>query len=60
MQQTPTDVHQQLLDTGLDHHRAGRLPQARLAYEQILASAPNDADAMQLLGLKNFNRVILA
>ncbi|MFP6809229.1 MAG: sulfotransferase [Pseudomonadales bacterium] len=33
-----------------------RLPQARLAYEQILASAPNDAVAMQLLGLTEFQQ----
>ncbi|HVT81465.1 MAG TPA: tetratricopeptide repeat protein, partial [Phycisphaerae bacterium] len=32
-------------------HRAGRLPEAELAYLKILAQRPDDAQAMQLLGL---------
>lgn len=35
---------------GLDHHRAGRLPQAEAAYREILARDPGHADSLRLLG----------
>lgn len=39
------------LEAGLAHHRAGRLPQAEAIYRQILASAPDHADSIFLLGI---------
>ena len=39
------------LDAGLAHHRAGRLPQAEAVYRQILATQPDHADAIFLLGV---------
>jgi len=39
------------LQTGLLHHRAGRLREAEETYRQILAVQPKHADAMHLLGL---------
>jgi tetratricopeptide (TPR) repeat protein len=39
------------LEAGLAHHRAGRLPQAEAIYRQILASQPDHADAVFLLGV---------
>jgi tetratricopeptide (TPR) repeat protein len=39
------------LEAGLAHHRAGRLPQAETIYRQILASEPDHADAVFLLGV---------
>jgi tetratricopeptide (TPR) repeat protein/glycosyltransferase involved in cell wall biosynthesis len=36
---------------GLDHFRCGRLVQAAQSFEAILASNPNDADALHLLGV---------
>ena len=41
-------------DAGLAHHRAGRLPQAEAIYRQILASEPNHADSIHLLGVAAF------
>ena len=38
-------------EAGLAHHRAGRLPQAEAIYRQILASEPDHADCIQLLGV---------
>lgn len=35
----------------LDHHQAGRLPQAEAIYRQILQMVPNHPDALHLLGL---------
>lgn len=36
---------------GLAHHRAGRLGEAERLYRQALVLAPNDADALHLLGV---------
>lgn len=40
-----------LLQTGLAHQRAGRLADAARLYQQVLARAPHDANALNLLGL---------
>lgn len=40
-----------LLDEGIAHHRAGRLPQAVSIYARILDAVPDHADALHLLGL---------
>ena len=42
--------HEQL-ETALAHHRQGRLHEAEALYRQVLASEPNQADALHLLGL---------
>lgn len=42
---------QELLQTGLGHHQAGRLPQAESFYRQILGAAPDHPDALYLSGL---------
>jgi len=42
---------QQQLSEGLSHHRAGRLPEAKSCYLQVLAQQPNHAEALHLLGL---------
>ncbi|HEX4055251.1 MAG TPA: tetratricopeptide repeat protein [Tepidisphaeraceae bacterium] len=39
------------LETGLEHHQAGRLPEAEAIYRRILAAQPNNPDATHLLGL---------
>ncbi|QOG22844.1 MULTISPECIES: tetratricopeptide repeat protein [Bradyrhizobium] len=38
-------------EAALAHHRAGRLPQAEAIYRQILASQPDHADCLHLLGV---------
>jgi len=40
----------QQLESGMSHHRAGRLAEADRIYRQILAQQPNHADALHLLG----------
>jgi Flp pilus assembly protein TadD len=40
-----------LLEQGIDAHRAGRFAEAEAAYRRILEIAPNNADALHLLGL---------
>jgi tetratricopeptide (TPR) repeat protein len=40
-----------LLRAAMEHHQAGRLPQAEALYRQILQAAPNNPDALHLLGL---------
>jgi protein O-GlcNAc transferase len=42
---------QQMLQSAVDHHRAGRLPQAERLYRAILAEQPNHPDALHLLGV---------
>jgi predicted O-linked N-acetylglucosamine transferase (SPINDLY family) len=41
---------QQQLESGVSHHKAGRLAEAETIYRQILAQQPNHAEAMHLLG----------
>ena len=41
----------QLLQQGLDHHRAGRLQQAEVIYRQILQQKPDEPEALNLLGV---------
>jgi tetratricopeptide (TPR) repeat protein len=41
----------QAFGTAVQLHRAGRLPQARALYQQVLARQPNHADALHLLGV---------
>ncbi|TWA90122.1 tetratricopeptide (TPR) repeat protein [Bradyrhizobium stylosanthis] len=41
-------------EAGLAHHRAGRLAQAETIYRRILASEPNHADSIHLLGVASF------
>lgn len=42
---------QDLLQIGLEHHRAGRVGQAEAAYRAVLAERPNDAEALHWLGV---------
>ncbi len=46
----PEDLSQ-LLDTALGLHKAGKLPQAKEIYEQILSQNPTHADALHFLGV---------
>ena len=39
------------LAAGIAHHRAGRIPEAEVAYRQILAAQPDHPEALYLLGL---------
>jgi Tfp pilus assembly protein PilF len=48
--QQALNLSQQLLNTGMAHHRAGRLREAESIYRQVLAAQPGNADALQLLG----------
>ncbi len=41
----------QLLETALEHHRAGKLPEAEETYRQILAQRPAHFDSIHLLGV---------
>lgn len=40
-----------MLEAGREHHRAGRLADAERAYRQVLSRAPNQVDALHLLGM---------
>ncbi len=42
---------QQALDLGVEHQKAGRLPEAEFIYTQILQAEPNQPVALHLLGL---------
>ena len=42
---------EQLLQTGLEHHRSGRFAEAERIYRQVLSLEPNHADALNLLGM---------
>ncbi|HKM52890.1 MAG TPA: tetratricopeptide repeat protein [Isosphaeraceae bacterium] len=48
---TGTISIQRAFELALQHHRSGRLAEAKRIYVQILAQAPDDPDALQLLGL---------
>lgn len=39
------------LQTGLAHHRAGRLPEAEALYRKVLQQRPSQPDALNLLGV---------
>lgn len=41
----------QLIQTGLEHHQAGRLQEAETIYRAILKEQPQHANALHLLGL---------
>jgi len=41
----------EVFQSAVDHHRAGRLAQAEQAYRQLLAEDPEDADVNHLLGV---------
>jgi predicted O-linked N-acetylglucosamine transferase (SPINDLY family) len=47
----PALTVQQGFELALQHHRAGRLPQAEAVYEQVIAVAPSHARAWHYLGL---------
>ena len=40
-----------MLESALAHHRAGRLAEAEAIYRQILATDPQQADSLHLLGM---------
>lgn len=42
---------QQILETGIAHHNAGRREEAERCYRQVLDIAPNQPDALNLLGV---------
>ncbi len=42
---------QTALQNGLDHHVAGRAREAEASYRQVLTAAPNQPDALHLLGV---------
>ncbi len=51
-QAAPTGFNpQQALQTAMAQHQAGNLAQAEVLYKQVLQAAPNQPDALHLLGL---------
>jgi tetratricopeptide (TPR) repeat protein len=51
-QSVPINFHpQQALQSAMAHHQAGNLVQAETLYKQVLQAAPNQPDALHLLGL---------
>ena len=50
-EQQQTLTIQQAIDLGVQHHTAGRLPQAEAIYQQILQSSPKQPIALHLLGV---------
>jgi tetratricopeptide (TPR) repeat protein len=46
----PSDVAE-FLAAGLNHQQAGRLTEAEVCYQRVLASQPDHADALHLLGV---------
>jgi predicted O-linked N-acetylglucosamine transferase (SPINDLY family) len=48
---SPDSALQNLLNTALQHHQAGRLAEAESIYRQILALDPRHADSLHLLGV---------
>ncbi|HNV87363.1 MAG TPA: tetratricopeptide repeat protein [Methylotenera sp.] len=52
MQSAPTGLSvPHALQTAMMHHQAGNLSQAEMLYKQVLQAAPNQHDALHLLGL---------
>ncbi len=49
-EQQQTLTIQQAIDLAVQHHNAGRLPEAENIYQQILQSEPNHPTALHLLG----------
>jgi len=49
--QQQTVTIQQAIDLGVEHHNAGRLPEAESVYNQILKADPNQPVPMHLLGV---------
>lgn len=43
-----------LFSKGLSHHQAGKLPEARAAYRQLLQLVPDQVDALHMLGVAEF------
>jgi hypothetical protein len=43
-------------DSGLAHHRAGRLAEAETCYREVLAAEPNHLRALHLLGCSAIKR----
>lgn len=41
----------ELLETGLEHHRGGRLAEAEAVYRDVLANDPENPDALHMLGV---------
>jgi protein O-GlcNAc transferase len=42
---------EQVMDLAVEHHKAGRISEAKTIYQQILVRQPNHADALHLLGI---------
>ena len=42
---------QQAIDLGVEHHSAGRLPEAENVYQQILQAEPNQPAVLHMLGV---------
>ncbi len=53
-QETPGQSEDQLLQIGMQHHQAGRLPQAEAIYQRVLQLAPGNPDALHFSGLIAF------
>ena len=47
---------EQALDFAMQHHTAGRLPEAETIYQQILQNYPSEPIALHLLGAINHQR----
>ncbi len=50
-QRVAKQPHRELLQTGIVHHRAGRLAQASACYGRLLQANPRNADALHLSGV---------
>lgn len=52
----PSPAIQQSLNLAVQHHQAGRLPEAEGLYQQILQTDPKQPVALQLSGVIAFQR----